>query len=73
VLSNGGNVLICGHQFMEIMWLFPFLNVSINSLVMAFFVHSTVRCGIYCQFLQEIKVNLSLCFIKLHTVDAGQY
>jgi hypothetical protein len=23
VLSNGGNVLIHGHQFMEMMWLFP--------------------------------------------------
>jgi hypothetical protein len=45
-LSNGGNVLIHGHQFMEWMWLFPFLNVGMNSLVMTFYVHSTVKCGV---------------------------
>ena len=47
-----------------------FSNVGMDSLVMTFFLHSTVKCGIYCNlFLQEVTVNLSLCFIKLHTLE----
>ena len=47
-----------------------FSNVGMNSLVMAFFLHSTVKCGIHSHlFLQELKLNLSLCFVKLYTLE----
>jgi len=49
-----------------------FLNVGIDSLVMTFLLHSIVKCGMYCHlFSQEVKLNLSLHFIKLHTLEWG--
>jgi len=42
----GGKVLIREHQVAEMMWLFPFQNIGMDSLVMTFFLHSTVKCGI---------------------------
>ena len=71
VLSNGGNFLIHGHQFMEMMWLFSFLNVGMNSLVMTFYVRSSqiyisvcvcVRAHAHvrvCACLHEIKIKFS--------------
>ena len=47
-----------------------FSNVGMDSLVMTFFLPSTAKCGILCHlFLQEVKINLSVCFMKLHTLE----
>ena len=42
-----------------------FSNVGLDSLVMTFFLHSTVKCGIQCHlFLQEVNLFFaSLNFI----------
>ena len=49
-----------------------FSNVGIDSLVMTFLLLSTVKCGTYCHlFLQKVKLNLSLHFIQLHTLEWG--
>ena len=67
LLSNGGNVLIHEHRVMEMMWLFPFqMLVWIHWLWhFSCILQSNMVYNIIC-FILEIKVNLSLCLIKLH-------
>ena len=49
-----------------------FSNVGIDSLVVTFLLHSTVKCGIYCQlFLQEVKLNLSYASLNFLLWNGG--